>query len=138
MGREADRVEEALVAKLLENMTTDNVTDVGEYLKSLPCQVALELLCDTLQKDIFWPFNLNLKLPPGVQATIPSIPWVAVTLPFLPSSASSLSSILDQRPPLTSPPPHRHGRRLVQRGAFIPPILNTQISDSEGTVTLEK
>lgn len=137
VGREADKVEEAIVTKLLERMATENVTDFGDFLKSLPCQKALELVCDCLQNDdIFWPSNLNLhRLPPGVKATIPSIPWVAVTLPFLTTSSSCPpSSSQHQRRPVTTPPRHR----LVQRGAFLPPILNTQSSDSEGTAIIEK
>jgi hypothetical protein len=111
VGRESDRAEEELVTKLLERMKAENVKELGPFLKSMTCDDALDLVCGCLQ-TVFWPASLNLRgLPEGVRATIPSIPWVAVTL---------------RDSPETSP------TRQIRRGAFLPPLVtDTEEKDKE-------
>lgn len=109
VGRESDRAEEELVTKLLERMKADENAatkedeELGSFLKSsMTCDDALDLVCECLQ-TIFWPASLNLQaLPEGVRATIPSIPWVAVTLREGAKTSSQTT-------------------RQVRRGAFLPP-----------------
>ena len=120
-GKESDRAEEALVTKLLERMDADenSVNALGPFLKSsLTCDDALDLVCECLQNDVFWPSSLNLKgLPEGVRATIPSIPWVAVMLRENGSTKISNTA----------------ATRQIRRGAFLPPIV-TDTKQEEETI----
>ena len=117
VGRQSDRVEEALVTTLLERIQETKaqdsqvVTDMGTFLQSITCDEALSMICGCLQ-SVFWPKSINLRgLPEGVKAAIPSIPWVAVTL------QEDSKSI-----PI----------RRIRRGAFLPPIVNDE-DDEETT-----
>lgn len=124
IGRQSDRVEEALVTKLMERMKekedegdTDEV-DMTLYLQSISCDEALDMVCECLH-SVFWPKPINLRgLPEGVKASIPSIPWVAVTL-----RNTQLQQLSGKTP-----------FRRIQRGAFLPPILRDGEEDKDGTI----
>lgn len=107
VGRESDKVEDAILTTLCEMAAeeSDHSRDITSYLKSLTCEEALDtIICGCLQ-EIFWPPSLNLQLlPQGVRAHIQSIPWVAVSLV---NTASEQSAGQNRR---------------IRRGAFVPRI----------------
>ncbi len=111
LGRDADRAEEVLYQKLVEQRRVgedDNedsssiLLDLGEFLETLDSDEAVRLACDCME-TIVCPPTTNNKQPSSSHGS--SVNWKAVILEY---NAKDASSKL---------------RRRTQFGAFLPPKI---------------
>jgi hypothetical protein len=115
LGRDADRAEEALYQKLVEqrrvgeeddnkdSSTGSRLLDLGEFLETLDSDEAIRLACDCMETIVCPPTTNNNKQPSSSPRS--SVHWKAVTLEYHAKDASS-------KP-----------RRRTQFGAFLPPKI---------------
>lgn len=112
LGRDADRAEEALYQKLVEQQRVEEdddkkdssgtPLDLGEFLETLDSDEAVRLACDCME-TIVCPPTTNNKQPSSSPRS--SVHWKAVILEYNAKDASS-------KP-----------RRRTQFGAFLPPKI---------------
>ena len=88
-GRDSNKVEEALCAKLLEcqdqqqqqKASGDASGDLGDFLSTyVSCEEALELV-SSLLPDLLWPPSAIQRIPPNLlSASLPKVFWTAVAV----------------------------------------------------------